>query len=89
MTRKSLPDGVIKLANTLRAKAENEPDPAVKQSLLESADKLEKADTEARRIFAESDALQEQLGKSHSNEWVVWLIVIGLIGIVLFNYIFL
>ncbi len=89
MTRKTLPDGVIKLANTLRAKAKNEPDPAVKQSLLESADKLEKADTEARRIFAESDALQEQLGQPHSNEWVVWLFAAGLVGIILFKILFL
>ncbi|MDD5058294.1 MAG: hypothetical protein PHQ60_10510 [Sideroxydans sp.] len=89
MTREPLPDGVIKLANTLRAKAENEPDPALKKNLLESADKLEKADTEARRIFAESDALQEKLGKRHSNEWVVWLFAAGLVGIVLFKYLFL
>lgn len=54
----ALPDGFLKLADSLERRAAGEADPATKQSLLENAERMRRIDEQARAVLSDADRVR-------------------------------
>lgn len=82
---------IVELVSTLRARAAREKDPAEAQSLLDSAETFERADTSVRRSLADlqgaidnAKSMAQEIRRERQLPW--WVVATVLAGLLVFLY---